>query len=218
MASEAMMQAVAVTAELTGTELSVPAARVLCEDLSRYPEQQVLGALLRCRRELRSRLTLADVIARLDDGRPGPDEAWAAIPRDEDETVVMTDEIATALGVCRPLLDAGDSIAARMAFLEAYRREIASARDQAKPVRWFPALGHDKAGREGPILAAVEVGRLTRGHAMRCLPDGTTEKFPALARSGEMRRLESPTVPREGGKSGAGEAQDGKATAQDGGR
>ena len=78
-----LLQALAVTAELTGTELSEPAARVMANDLAAYPVQQVLGALTRCRRELKGRLTVAAILERLDDGRPGPNEAWAMIPQDE---------------------------------------------------------------------------------------------------------------------------------------
>ena len=71
MPSKALLQAIAVTAELTGTQLSEGAARVLAADVAPYPEKQVMGALVRCRKELRGRLTVADIIARLDDGRPG---------------------------------------------------------------------------------------------------------------------------------------------------
>jgi hypothetical protein len=70
-ASSRLSEAVAVTLELTGTTLSEVAARMMADDLARYPEQQVMGALTRCRRELKGRLTIADVISRLDDGRPG---------------------------------------------------------------------------------------------------------------------------------------------------
>ena len=76
-----LAEALAVTAELTGTELSVAAAKVMATDLAAYPRQQVLGALARCRRELKTRLTMAAVIERLDDGRPGAEEAWAMIPK-----------------------------------------------------------------------------------------------------------------------------------------
>ena len=81
--SSKLNEAIAVTAELTGTVLSKVAAQVMAEDLARYPEAQVMGALTRCRRELKGRLTIADVISRLDDGRPGVEEAWAMLPKDE---------------------------------------------------------------------------------------------------------------------------------------
>lgn len=179
MVSSKIIEAVTVTAELTGTSLSAPAAKVLCQDLSIYPEAQVLGALVRCRRELRGRMTLAEIINRLDDGRPGPDEAWAMMPRSEAATVVWTDEMATAIGVALPLLEAGDQVAARMAFKESYQREMQIARDTGRPVKWWVSLGHDKLGRAEVIKAAVEKGRLTTTQAQKLLPHWNNET-PAL--------------------------------------
>ena len=74
-----ILKAIAVTAELTGTELSEAALRVMAGDLDTYPEAAVLRALDRCRRELKTRLTLAAALERIEgqDGRPGADEAWA---------------------------------------------------------------------------------------------------------------------------------------------
>lgn len=174
--TETLIKAIAVTAELTDTQLSEAASRVMASDLSRYPEQQVLGALTRCRRELRGKLTLADVISRLDDGRPGPEEAWAMLPRDESQTVVWTAEMAKAWGVALPLLIDGDNVQARMAFIEVYRREVQAARDAGIPVCWTPSLGTDKHGREAVLLEAARLGRLDAGHVTGLLslpvPDG----------------------------------------------
>lgn len=168
MASSRILKALAVTAELTGTQLSPDAVSVLARDLSEYAEDQVLGSLTRCRKELRGRFTLADIILRLDDGRPGVEEAWALVPKSEAETGVLTDEIAAAMGLALPLLP--DQIAARMAFKEVYQAEIVKARNERRPVRWFPSLGHDKDLREGPLKLAVEKGRLPASHAQALLP------------------------------------------------
>ena len=162
-ASSAVLKALAVTCELTGTELSPAAVQVLARDLGAYPEHMVVGALNRCRKELRSRLTLADIVARLDDGRPGPEEAWAMIRgalEDERVTVVWTEEMAQASGAARQLVVAGDPVAARMAFLESYRAQVARARDLGEPPTWTPSLGYDAAGRDGPLLEACRLGRL----------------------------------------------------------
>jgi hypothetical protein len=169
-ASTKVLQALAVALELTQTSLSEAAARVMAADLARYPEAQVLGALSRCRRELRGRLTLADVLARLEDGRPGPEEAWAMVPRGECTSLVWTDEIAQAWAVAQPLLDEGDAIAGRMAFLETYRRLVQAARDSGAPVKWWPSLGTDSAGRETALLDAARRGRITHEHAVSLLP------------------------------------------------
>lgn len=162
-----VLRALAVTAEITGTQLSEAAARVFAADLARYPVDQVMGALTRCRREVKGRLTVADVIGRLDDGRPTPDEAWAMCPQDEATTAVLTEEMAAALGIAS---EAEDRVSARMAFLSAYRRLVQQARDDGTPVKWFPSLGTNPTGREAAITEAVRLGRLSSTHAQKLLP------------------------------------------------
>lgn len=169
-ASEELLKAIAVTAELTDTRLSEAAARVMASDLAAYPEPSVLKALTRCRRELKGRLTIADVLTRIDDGRPGPEEAWAMIPHDEASSLVWTEEMATAFGVAKSLIAEGEKIPARMAFLERYKTLVREARDQGKPVRWTPSLGHDSAGREAVLIEAQRLGRLTQQHVAGLLP------------------------------------------------
>lgn len=168
--SKRLLEAIAVTAELTGTQLSEGAARVMAADLAQYPEVQVLKALEKCRKELKGRLTIADVITRLDDGRPGAEEAWAMIPRSEADTVVWTEEMAEALGVAQPLLDEGDPIGARMAFKESYSKLVQKARDARRPVKWTASLGHDARSREQVLLQAAEMGRLPAAHVAGLLP------------------------------------------------
>lgn len=108
--------------------------------------------------------------ARRPDGRPGADEAWAMIPMDEHTSAVMSQEMAEALHIAQPLLDAGDKIAARMAFKEAYVRIVdANKRAGVKP-SWFPSLGQDKEGREAALAEAVRLGRLSANHAIGLLP------------------------------------------------
>ncbi len=161
MPSAALFEAVAVTAELCGRTFSEPAARVFVSDLSGFDERAVIQALGKCRREVRGMLTVQDVVSRIDDGRPGAEEAWALMPLDEAQSVVWSDEMSEAFGICGPLLDRGDKVAVRMAFKEAYGRLVAKARDAGKPVRWTPSLGHDARGREAAVQAAVQAGRLS---------------------------------------------------------
>ena len=168
--SKQLMEAIAVTAELTGTNLSEIAARVMTQDLMQYQVEQVLGALVKCRRELKGNLRIAEIIDRLDDGRPGANEAWAMIPKNESDSVVWTREMAESFGVALPLIDDGDHIAARMAFIETYKVKCADARNNGVPVKWEPSLGFDKDGREHVLIDAVEKGRLTREHVAGLLP------------------------------------------------
>jgi hypothetical protein len=176
--SAALLEAVAVTSELCGRTFSDAAGRMFVADLSGYPEPAVIKALAKCRREVRGILTVQDVVSRIDDGRPGAEEAWAMMPFDEAMSVVWSSEMAEAFGVCGPLLAQGEKVAARMAFKEAYSRLCAAARDAGRPVRWSPSLGHDPRGREAVLAAAVEAGRLTYDHASRICP-----ALPAPART-----------------------------------
>ena len=165
-----LLEALAVTAELVGHDLSEAGARAFAEELAAFPVQQVLGALKRCRRECRHRLTVADVLERLEDGRPSAAEAFALVPLDETKTVVLNDEISAAMGVAWELLRAGDRYAARQAFTAAYEREVARSRESGRSPSWFVSLGTDRLGREGPIMEAVAMGRLSRDDAMELLP------------------------------------------------
>lgn len=168
--SAGLLKAVAVTAELCGRTFSEGAAHVFVQDLSTYPEAAVMGALARCRREVRGALTVQDVVSRLDDGRPGPDEAWAALPFDEEKSVVWTDEMAAAFGLILPLLRERDRTAARFAFREAYTKAVGAARDAGKAVNWWATLGHDSQGRTAVLKEAVDKGRLTYDQAQAVHP------------------------------------------------
>lgn len=168
-----LLEAVAVTAELTGTDFTPAAAKIFAEDLKAYPHDQVIKSLRRCRQECKGRLSLADVISRLEDGRPGADEAWAMIPIDERASCVWTDEMAAAYGVVASLMDE-DRIAARMAFKETYNRLVATARGEGRPPKWTPSLGWDAGGRQPVLEDAVRKGRLTLGHVAKLLPPGAS--------------------------------------------
>lgn len=184
--SENLLKAIAVTAELTGTELSVDAARTMADDLSQYPEEAVSKALTKCRLELKTRMSLADIISRIDDGRPGAEEAWAMIPKDEQGSVVWTDEMAQAYGVAYQLINEGHTIQARMAFIEVYRDRCQKAREIKLPVKWSPSLGFDVEGREQVLIDAVENGRLTSDHAKRLLPYRDSDRSNVV---GELQQL-----------------------------
>ena len=192
----AVLKAIAATDELTGTELSEAALLVFEADLAGYPEADVLAALTRCRRELRGRLTIADVLDRMSTvgGHPTANEAWAMVlaSLDESETVVWTDQVAEAAAVARPILEAGDEVGARMAFRDAYERIV---RERADEPRWFPSLGSDAVRREAALDRAVADGRLRREHVDGLLPPPINAKGHVIAGllSGDM----SAPMPRD---------------------
>jgi hypothetical protein len=162
--SNEVLMAIAVTAELTGTELSAAALRVMDDDLKGYPEVNVLRALERCRKELTGRLTLSAIIDRLneDDGRPTGDEAWSLAigATDEAETVVWSDEMQQAFAIARPVLDCGDKVGARMAFRDAYERIVRQNREVSRKPVWSASLGWDKGRRIEALAKAERIGLL----------------------------------------------------------
>lgn len=170
MISERLIKAVSVALEITGTQYSDGAMKVICADLSSYPEPQVLAALKRACREVRSKLTLADVLQRLDDGRPGPEEAWAACPKDEASSVYWTTEMRDAFRIAYPMVAAGELIPARMAFIERYKAIVQQARDGRTPVTWEFSPGHDRDGRELVLIDAAEKGRVSVERVRALLP------------------------------------------------
>jgi hypothetical protein len=108
--------------------------------------------------------TPADIVARLvaQDGRPTPAEAWslALQAADEAATVVWTAEIAESWAVAKPVLDAGDKVGARQAFVAAYEQRTAEARRRLRPTQWRVSLGQDPQRRTDALLAAQRRGLL----------------------------------------------------------
>lgn len=122
----------------------------------------------------------ADIVFQIEirsSDRPTSDEAWAMVPRDEDTTAVLTRETLRALSVAQPLLNEGDQVAARMAFRDAYAREVRESKDAGRPVQWQISLGHDSYGRPGALLEAVELGRIGAESALNCLSGDQRENF-----------------------------------------
>jgi hypothetical protein len=165
----------------------------------------------------------ADILAQIetavaDDGRPGAEEAWATVfaARDEALTTVWTAEMAEAAGVCRSLLLAGDEVAARMSFKEAYTRLVSTARAQRIPAAWSATLGHDIAGRDAALLPHIKAGRISNAllagpsigldAAMRLpAPEGMSESnLAARAKAREkLAELRAEMAVRKGGSTAA---------------
>lgn len=106
------------------------------------------------------------------DSRLTADEAWpvALASQDEAETVVWTDEIAQAFAACRPVLDAGDDVGARMAFRAAYERLVTTARMEGKPAAWVVSLGFNAERRAIALERAVHLGQLAAPAVEHLLP------------------------------------------------
>lgn len=160
---------ISLTAEICGRPLSSPAVEMLADDLRVFDDAVIQSALARCRLELRGPLCMSDILARIDDGRPDAQEAWAMMPADEHDSVVWTKEMAQAWGIALPLLNAGDAAGAQSVFLNAYEKLVLEARIRREPPRWTPSLGLDISGRGMALREAVIKGRATLAQAEQLL-------------------------------------------------
>lgn len=190
-----VIRALMVTAEAMGDALSSNAAGIMADDLSDYTMPVILQALKAVRQECKGRLALADILKRVQaqDGHPDGNEAWAiaVVAQDESATVVWTDQISRAYFVASSLLDGEGNVAARMAFLTAYERELKAARQGRVTAAWTPCLGHDTQLREVALTSAVSSGRLTKNAVAGLLAAPMSEAGAAIA-----GLLEGPTVDR----------------------
>jgi len=182
MASSDLLKAIAATAEICGRVFSPTTAKVFADDLAEYPENEVMRALARCRKEVKGALTLADVLARLDDGRPGVEEAWAMIPKYEEDSVVWTKEMSAAYYAALPLMTTDQNVGARMAFKETYTKLVQEARAYKEPPNWTVSLGTDPNKRDRVVLEAVNKGRIPVEYARNFAPE--------LPWDGEVPQLE----------------------------
>jgi len=166
----AISQMLTVVAEVMQNSITPSAILLMTDDLMNFELPVIEKALHRVRRECRQ-LIPQEIFSRIDDGRPNVEEAWAMLPRDESQTVIWTEEMAEAYGVCSALLEEGDKVAARMAFKEKYAALLAQAKAEFKPAKWSATLGTDKTAREDALELAVETGKLSAEHARQLLPD-----------------------------------------------
>lgn len=159
---EDLVKGLMATAEVIGDQLRPTAAAYMVQDLSYYSMAVLERALAGCRRELKGRLSLAAVLERIDDGHPAPNEAWAVAIQaaDERNTVVWTTLTQQAWNTALPLVQAGDKIAARPAFLETYARLLKDARAARLPASYTPSLGFDLTSRNAALTDAVSKGLL----------------------------------------------------------
>ena len=154
--------------------------KTIARDLvSQYQDQQIEAAMTRVMRESEW-LTLKAIIERIDDGRPGPEQAWAMCPKDEETSVVWTDEMAEAYGPTRQLLMHGDSVGARMAFREHYQALLISAKTAGRPVHWQVSFGFNRTDRVRALSEAVIHGWIDREYALSLLPEQENELMLAL--------------------------------------
>lgn len=189
-----LVDMLAVTGEVMGNELKPAVIMLMVKDLSEYPFHQVMKALERVRKESTGKLTLKAIIDIIAPGGGwvSANEAWAlALPaHDEAATIVWTPEIAKAWQVAKPILDAGDKIGARMAFIPAYERLVEQARQAGRQPHFEVSAGWDPNMRDAAIQKAVTAGLLPppKPEPMIALPPPEMDKqFMILPERGEVQ-------------------------------
>lgn len=185
---ERIVQQLVATAEVMGHQITLNAALMMCQDLSEYAFNDVMIALTRCRKEVIGKLTLKAIVDLLAPagGWLSANEAWAqALPaQDEANTMVWTVETRKAWFIALPILESGDKIGARMAFIEAYNREVA----QAKAAGGLPQIEVSRGDRadlyELAVSQAQTAGLLPPPKPVAALPPPAPT---ILAERGEVR-------------------------------
>lgn len=161
---EQVLRTLVATAEVMGGEMKPTTALVMAQDLDEYPFHEVMTALNRVRKEATGKLTLKAIIDMLSPGRDwlSANEAWSlALPAaDERNTVVWTREARDAFNIALPLLEEGDKIGARMAFIAAYDRNVSIAKAAGGAPSVEVSEGWDKQLRAVAVDQAVNRGLL----------------------------------------------------------
>lgn len=114
------------------------------------------------------------------------DEAWALAPRHETESALITSEIAEAIDTAR---QAGDRIAGRMAFKEAYERLTEQARLEGRQPRYFLSAGTDPYGCAAALAKGVQTRRITLERAAELKPELANDVARMCSRSADGRPL-----------------------------
>jgi len=188
-----------ILAEAFGETLTEQRQEIYCGGLAKIPQNQLQIAFRRARYELKWFPKLAELRALAgalpdapNDGRPGPEEAWARMPKGrhlEDDSVVWCEEERAAYAACRSLLLDGDQIGARMAFKERYERELTEARSQERPARWTMSAGYDIEHRLSTLADAVQENRMSLSGALNFVPGDRLADFAMMLPAGEAAGL-----------------------------
>lgn len=168
----------AVILEMSGQSMSTEAMVMIADELSQFDYNAVQNAMRKCARECKYKITLAEIIDRIDDGRPSPEKAWQEVQHlTEDDAKVLTTEQNQAFCMVSTSLIDGDTsarITAKQTFMQEYKRLCQESRDQGKPVQYFLARANgDYEGTKA--LAAVNLAmienKLPQVEAVKLLPE-----------------------------------------------
>jgi hypothetical protein len=157
--------------------ISAEAKAMFFNDLKRYPLEYIEAALQAHRMDAdRGRFTptVADIASQIERRRPmqwvSADEAWAAAPKLENQPAIVNSTVVQALATAQPLMDAGDMVAARMAFKGTYERLVAMAKLDRRGPEYFLSPGGTFEEQQAVIDQGQMQGLLPR-------PDGQPQSL-----------------------------------------
>ena len=175
---EKIAELIDATAEILGSQIKPQIIKIMCDDLSDYEFNDIQAALTACRREVKGRLSLKDIIDRLPkkgDELPTADELWGQVYEyltDEYKTFVLPEMAFIALentnGGIYELAMSGDKTAARMAFKAAYERLSQGFNGK---VNYVIRLGLNKENQASAIKTAYLEKKITKETAAAFLPE-----------------------------------------------
>lgn len=108
----------------------------------------------------------------------GGNEAWALalLAMQGSETGLTTNEIEGAMRAARPILELGDKVGARVAFLEVYRRLVEQAQKEGRANEW-KFTGSPSASQQAVVVGiAVNDGLLSEQDAKELLKRSRPQK------------------------------------------
>jgi hypothetical protein len=165
-----------------GIEVTEERLAIYARELCDLPQEQLRKGFGRATHELKFFPKIAEIrelaAGPSTDGRPGPEESWARMPkgdRMELDTVIWCEEEEIAYSAARPLLLEGDQIAARMCFLERYKRALMDSK--GKPVKWVVSPGTDANDRLLRLAEGVRQSRISIPYATNFVPWDKAEEF-----------------------------------------
>lgn len=182
-----------------GERIDETSADFLMLTLEEYQSGQVLAALKRCFKELKFFPTISEIVERIDDGRPGAEEAWSMAPKGDSDAAYLNNEIILAWSAAAELLKHGNEmVAARMVFKEIYDKTVKENRAKGIKPKWWLSRACGRGSdliNEAVLRDAIEKKRISVPNAIALLPSFTpsSEQLDQLPQAKEVHALISST-------------------------
>lgn len=165
--------------EQSGAQLNPELSELIDLAFAGHDSQIVMQAALEAMKQAKGRMTIAEIQKHVDvlspktaDEHPSAEEAWALIPKSEDETTHLTDEMRDALsrGKIADYLERQDFIGGERTFKKLYDENVAKSRALGRKASWQLSLGHDKSLRVVGLERAVAKGIVPSDRAIEVDP------------------------------------------------